>query len=59
MEGKTCGPIRHIIPVRQLEGLKKPKKYFNQDSQSLGKDLNPEPLGYEAGEIRCRQRRLD
>jgi hypothetical protein len=40
-----------------MEGLKKTTKYFNHDAQFLGKDLNPGPLGYEAGKPRTRQRR--
>jgi hypothetical protein len=31
-----------------LEQLRKTTKHLSQDSQSLGRDLNPEPSEYEA-----------
>jgi hypothetical protein len=35
--------------VSNVEGLKKTTKYFSQDSQSPGRDLNPGPPKYVAG----------
>jgi hypothetical protein len=47
-EGSGRGLILGYYPGIRMEGLRKTTEDFSQDSQSLSRDLNPEPPEYEA-----------
>jgi hypothetical protein len=48
-EGSGRGLILGYYPGIRMEGLRRTTEDFSQDSQSLSRDLNPEPPEYEAG----------
>jgi hypothetical protein len=45
---RSCSHLRYYLGI-YLEGLRKTKKAFSQDSLSPDGDLNPRPSKYEAG----------